>query len=266
MFEFLQYAFMQRAFLGGILVAILCSAIGIFLVLRRMSLLGDGLAHISFGGIAAGMFFGVYPLLSALAFSVSAAIGIQALKRMKIYSDAAIAIFFSFGLALGVVLVSLSHGFSADLFSYLFGSILAVSESDILLILAAGAATLLLLALFYKEFLFITFDEESARASGLPVDRLNTLLIMLAAVAVVLSMRIVGILLVSSFMVIPASIALPLCKSFRQSILASILIAIAAVISGLALAYWFDLAAGGAIVLVLVAAFAAMLLYKKIAK
>ncbi len=266
MFEFLQYAFMQRAFLGGILVAILCSAIGIFLVLRRMSLLGDGLAHISFGGIAAGMFFGVYPLLSALAFSVSAAIGIQALKRMKIYSDAAIAIFFSFGLALGVVLVSLSHGFSADLFSYLFGSILAVSESDILLILAAGAATLLLLALFYKEFLFITFDEESARASGLPVERLNTLLIMLAAVAVVLSMRIVGILLVSSFMVIPASIALPLCKSFRQSILASILIAIAAVISGLALAYWFDLAAGGAIVLVLVAAFAAMLLYKKIAK
>jgi len=264
MLEILQYAFMQRALAGGILIAILCSTIGVFLVLRRMALLGDGLAHISFGGIAAGMFFKVYPLLAALIFSVLAALGIQKLKQMKVYSDSAIAIFFSFGLALGVMLVSLSHGFNTDLMSYLFGSILAVSEADILLIFCVGLSTLAALALFYKELFYITFDEESARAAGVPVERLNTMLLVLTAVAVVLSMQVVGILLVSSFIVIPASIALPLCRSFRQSILASILISIASVIAGLFLAYYFDLAAGGAIVLVLVAAFAAMIVYKKI--
>ena len=255
---------MQRAFIAGILIALLCSVIGVFLVLRRMALLGDGLAHISFGGIAAGIFFGFYPLLSALAFSVLAALGIQKLKHMKVYSDAAIPMFFSFGLAIGVVLISLSHGFNADLFSYLFGSILAVSEMDIFLITALGTATLLVLWLFYKEFFYITFDEESARASGIPVERLNTMLIILTAIAVVLSMRIVGIMLVSSFIVIPASTALPVCRSFKQSIAASAFIAIASVIAGLVLAYYFDLAAGGAIVLVLVAAFCSMLAYKKL--
>jgi len=255
---------MQRALAGGILIAILCSAIGVFLVLRRMALLGDGLAHISFGGIAAGMFFKVYPLLSALVFSVLAAIGIQKLKRMKVYGDSAIAIFFSFGLALGVVLVSLSHGFNTDLMSYLFGSILSVSEADILLIFAVGLATLAALALFYKELFYITFDEESARAAGVPVERLNTMLLVLTAVAVVLSMQVVGILLVSSFIVIPASIALPLCRNFRQAVLMSVLFAVVSVAAGLALAYYFDLAAGGAIVLVLVAMFAAMLAYKKV--
>ena len=264
MLEILHYSFMQRALLGGILIAILCSAIGVFLVLRRMALLGDGLAHISFGGIAAGMFFKVYPLLSALVFSVLAALGIQKLKQMKVYSDSAIAILFSFGLALGVVLVSLSHGFNTDLMSYLFGSILAVSETDILLILCVGLTTLAALALFYKELFYITFDEESARASGVPVERLNTMLLVLTAVAVVLSMQVVGILLVSSFIVIPASIALPLCRSFRQSIIASVLTSVASVVAGLFLAYYFDLAAGGAIVLVLVAAFTAMLAYRRI--
>ncbi|MFA6489629.1 MAG: metal ABC transporter permease [Candidatus Micrarchaeia archaeon] len=266
MLEIFQYSFMQRAFLGGILIAALCSSIGVFLVLRRMALLGDGLAHISFGGIAAGMFFKIYPLLSALGFSVIAALGIQKLKQMKVYSDSAIAIFFSFGLALGVVLVSLSHGFNTDLLSYLFGSILSVSESDILLMLAVGAATLAVLALFYKELLYITFDEESARAAGLPVENLNIVLLVLTSIAVVLSMQVVGILLVSSFMVIPASIALPLCKSFRQSVLASILVSAVSVVAGLFLAYYFDLAAGGAIVMVLVSMFAAMLAYKKLSR
>ena len=266
MLELLQYAFMQRAFLGGILIAVLCAVIGVFLVLRRMALIGDGLAHVSFGGIAAGLFFNVYPLLSALVFSVTAALGIQKLKQMKVYSDSAIAIFFSFGLALGVVLVSLSKGYNADLMSYLFGSILSVSETDILLILLVGLATLATLLVFYKELFYITFDEESARASGMPVDHLNTLLVVLTAVAVVLSMRVVGILLVSSFIVIPASIALPLCKSFKQSILASALISAASVVVGLLLAYYTNMAAGGAIVLVLVAAFTAMLIYKNIVK
>jgi len=264
MLEILQYSFMQRALAGGILIAILCSAIGVFLVLRRMAMLGDGLAHISFGGIAAGMFFNVYPVLSALLFSVASAVGIQKLKSMKVYGDSAIAIFFSFGLALGVVLVSLSHGFNTDLMSYLFGSILSVSEADIALILVVGILTLCVLALFYKELFYITFDEESAKTSGVPVERLNTVLLVLTAIAVVLSMRIVGILLVSSLIAIPASVALPLSKSFRQAIFGSIAVSVASVVLGLFLAYYFDLAAGGAVVLVLVAAFAAMLAYRKI--
>jgi zinc transport system permease protein len=264
MIEFLQYAFMQRAFIAGILIAIICAVIGVFLVLRRMSLMGDGLAHIAFGGIAAGMFFNIYPLLSALVFSVLAALGIQKLKEMKVYGDAAIAIFFSFGLAIGVVLVSFSHGFNADLFSYLFGSILAVSEADILLILAVGVATIAVIMLFYKELFYITFDEESARAAGIPVQRLNTMLVVLTAVAVVLSMRIVGILLVSSFIVIPASISLLLHRSFKQTIGIAGLTAVASVVAGLVMAYYLDLAAGGAIVLVLVAAFAMALVYKKL--
>ncbi len=262
MIEFLQYGFMQRAFIAGILTALLCAVIGVFLVLRRMSLIGDGLAHISFGGIAAGMLFGIYPLLSALVFSVLAALGIQKLKRMKVYGDAAIAIFFSFGLSIGVVIVSMAHGFNADLFSYLFGSILAVSGADILLVLVVGIATLAMLYLFYKELFYITFDEESARAAGIPVERLNNLLVVLTAITVVLSLRIVGILLVSSFIVIPASTALLFSRGFRQAIAVSALIAVASVILGLVLAYYFDLAAGGAIVLVLVAAFASGLLIK----
>jgi len=264
MFEFLQYGFMQRAFIAGMLIALLCGIIGVFLVLRRMSLVGDGLAHISFGGIAAGMLFGVYPLLSALVFSMLAAVGIQKLKQMKVYGDAAIAIFFSFGLAVGVVIVSFAHGFNADLFSYLFGSILAVSQMDILLIAAVGIATIAALLLFYKELFYITFDEDSARAAGLPVENLNNLLVILAAIAVVLSMRIVGILLVSSFIVIPASTALLFCRGFRQAIALAAAIGVVSVIAGLAGAYYLDIAAGGAIVMVLVLMFLAALSCKSI--
>jgi len=262
MIEILHYGFMQRAFIAGIIIAILCAIIGLFLVLRRMALLGDGLAHISFGGIAAGMLFGFYPLISALAFSILGALGIQKLKKKRIYSDSAIAIFFSFGLALGVVLISMSRGFNADLFSYLFGSILSVSMTDIILILAFGIAVLIIVYLYYKELFYITFDENSAKASGIPVEKLDTLLVVLTAIAVVISMRIVGILLVSSLLVIPASTALLMNKGFKQTIYTSTIIAIMAVIIGLILAYYLNLAAGGAIVMVLIVTFCAALLYK----
>jgi len=264
MIEIFQYAFMQNALIAGILIAIICSIIGVFLVLRRMSMIGDGLAHISFGGLAAGLFFGVYPLLSALVFSVLAALGIERLKKMKVYGDAAIAIFFSFGLALGVVVISLSKGFTVDLFSYLFGSILAVSRNDLFFISALGITTITVIWIFYKELLYITFDEDSARASGIAVERVNMALILLTAMAVVMSMRIVGILLVSSFMVIPASTALILCRSFKQAMFVSIFIGTASAVAGLFASYYLDLAAGGAIVLVLVALFFLTLLYKSV--
>ncbi|MBU0586422.1 metal ABC transporter permease [Candidatus Micrarchaeota archaeon] len=264
MIDILEYGFMQRALIAGMMIAVICSTIGLFLVLRRMSMLGDGLAHISFGGIAAGMFFGFYPVLSALIFSVLSALGIQKLRSMKVYGDAAIAIFFSFGLALGVVLVSMSNGFNSDLFSYLFGSILAVGVTDLIIIAGLGIGTMLILAIFYKELFFIAFDEECAKASGINVENINSVLVVLAAVAVVLSMKVVGILLVSSFMVIPASTALLLRSGFRNSIFLSIGIAVFSVIAGLTLSFYADIAAGGAVVTVLVSIFAMVLLYKKL--
>jgi zinc transport system permease protein len=261
MLDMLQYTFMQRAFIAGALIAIVCSVIGVFLVLRKMSLIGDGLAHIAFAGIAGGMFFGVYPLLSALAFTVLSALGIQRLKDMKVHGDAAIAIFFSFGLAIGITLISMSGGFGMDLFSYLFGSILAVNETDLAFIGALCAATIALVWLFYKELFYITFDEDSARAGGLPVEGLNTMLIVLTAIAVVVSMRVVGILLVSSYIVLPASTALLVSRGFRDTILLAAGLALISTVIGLTAAYYLDAAAGGAIVLVLVGAFASALAY-----
>lgn len=257
--DMFQYAFMQRAFLAGALIAVVCSVIGVFLVLRRMSLMGDGLAHIAFAGIAGGMFFNVYPLLSALAYTVISALGIQRLKDLKVHGDAAIAIFFSFGLALGVTMISMSNGFGIDLFSYLFGSILAVNENDLAFIGALCIMTIAVVWLFFKELFYITFDEDSARASGLPVEMMNQALIVLTAVCVVASMRVVGILLVSSYIVLPASTALLVSRGFRQTLLLSVFIALAATCIGLAGAFYLDAAAGGAIVLVLVAMFASAL-------
>jgi zinc transport system permease protein len=266
MIDILEYGFMQRAFIAGALIAVVCSTIGVFLVLRRMSLMGDGLAHISLAGIAGGMFFNVYPLLSALIFTVLSAVGIQYLKRMKIYGDAAIAIFFSFGLALGVTLISFARGFGIDLFSYLFGSILAVSSMDLAFIAVLCAATISLVWLFYKELFYITFDEDSAEASGLPVEALNTTLIVLTAVAVVVSMRVVGILLVSSFIVLPASTALLLSRGFRDTMVLSAIIAVVGSSAGLIAAFYLDIAAGGAVVMVLVGAFLCAFAYRKMRK
>ncbi|MCI0503420.1 metal ABC transporter permease [Candidatus Micrarchaeota archaeon] len=263
MLDMLEYGFMQRAFIAGTLIAIVCSVIGLFLVLRRMSLMGDGLAHIAFAGIAGGMFFNIYPLLSALVFTVLSALGIQRLKDMKVHGDAAIAIFFSFGLAVGITLISMSKGFGMDLFSYLFGSILAVNETDLAFISVLCAVTVALVWLFYKELFYITFDEESARAGGLPVEKLNTMLIVLTAVTVVVSMRVVGVLLVSSYIVLPASAALLISRSFQNTLFLAAAIALASTVVGLTAAFYFDAAAGGAIVLVLVGAFvSAMILHK----
>lgn len=264
MLDMLQYGFMQRAFIAGALIAIVCSVIGLFLVLRRMSLMGDGLAHIAFAGIAGGMFFNIYPLLSALVFTVLSALGIQRLKDMKVHGDAAIAIFFSFGLAVGITLISMSKGFGMDLLSYLFGSILAVNETDLAFIGVLCTATIALVWLFYKELFYITFDEDSARAGGLPVEKLNTMLIVLTAVTVVVSMRVVGVLLVSSYIVLPASAALLISRSFRGALSLAAAIALASTVVGLTAAFYFDMAAGGAIVLVLVGAFVLAMISHKL--
>jgi zinc transport system permease protein len=264
-FEILTFGFMQRALIAGIAVAIVCSVVGLFLVLRRHSLFGDSLAHMAFGGIAIGLFTNVYPLWTAFIVSILAALGITKLRQSTdIPPDSAVAILLSSGLALGIVLVSLSGGFSVDLFSFLFGSILLVSIEDTLMILIMAAVVLAFVSIFYKRFLYITFDEEQAKVSGLQVTRLNYLFIVLASVTVIASMRLVGILLISSLIVIPNITAMMFGKGFRKTVLISVTISIFSVVLGIITSYMINLAPSGSIVLISVAIFLAILTIRQL--
>jgi zinc transport system permease protein len=261
--EILQAAFMQRALITGIAVAIICSAVGLFLVLRRHSLFGDALAHLAFGGIAVGLFTNIYPIWTAVIVSVLAALGMTKLRQStNIPPDATVAVLLSSGLALGIVLVSLSGGFNVDLFSFLFGSILLVSQEELFMILALSAAIMAVLLALYKKFMYITFDEEQAKVSGLQVSKLNYLFIVLASVAVIASIRLVGILLISSLIVIPNITAIMLGKGFRKTAAISGVIAVVGVVAGILLSYAANIATGGTIVLVLVVIFLATLAVK----
>ena len=176
--EILEFSFMQRALTAGVAVAVICSIIGLFLVLRRHSLFGDALSHMAFGGIAIGMYTNIYPMWTAFIVSILAALGITKLRQStNIPPDSAVAVLLSSGLALGVVLVSLSNGFSIDLFSFLFGSILLVSVEDTLMILAIAVTILSIVLILYRKLMYITFDEEQAKVSGLQVTKLNYLFV-----------------------------------------------------------------------------------------
>lgn len=258
--EVLGFAFMQRALMAGVAVAITTSVIGLFLVLRRNSLFGDALSHVAFGGIAVGLMAGIYPLWTGLALSVAGALGITKLRQSsRIPPDATVAILLSSGLALGILLVSASGGFTLDLFSFLFGSILLVSINDTLAILAMAGAILAIVIVLYKRFMYVTFDEEQARVSGLRISALNYLFVVLASVAAVVSMRLVGILLVSALIVIPNVTALLFGRGFKKTALISVAVSVFSVIAGIAIAYAFNLAPAGAIVLVSAAVFAVAL-------
>jgi len=268
-FEILEFGFMQRALIAGVAVAITASVIGLFLVLRRNSLFGDALSHVAFGGIAVGLFANVYPLWTGLALSVLGGLGITKLRQSaKIPADATVAILLSFGLALGIVLVSLKSGgqLTLDIFSFLFGSILLVSVNDTLAILAMAGIILALIILLYRKLMYIAFDEEQAKVSGLPISKLNYLFVVLASVAVIVSMRLVGILLVSSLIVIPNVTALLFGKGFKKTALISVGVSVFSVVTGITVSYASNLAPAGTIVLVSIAVFLVTLAAKYLAK
>ncbi|KPU45417.1 high-affinity zinc uptake system membrane protein ZnuB [Oxobacter pfennigii] len=251
MLDMLQYGFMQRALIAGIIIGVLCPLIGIFIVLRRMSMIGDSLSHVALSGIAAGVLLNVYPLYMALAFSIAAALAMEKLRKSyEHYAELAIAIILSAGIAVAVVLISLGKGFNVDLFGYLFGSITTVLKEDLWMILILGVIIILAVGLLYKELFYIAFDEESARLSGIPVKGINIFFIIITAVTITISMRIVGILLVSSLMVIPVAASLQVAKSFKQAFVFSVLFAEVSIISGITISYYMELASGGTIVLV----------------
>jgi zinc transport system permease protein len=265
--DILQVVFVQRALVTGIAVAIICSVVGIFLVLRRQSLFGDALAHMAFGGIAAGLFVNIYPLWAAFAVSILGALGVTKLRQSaRIPPDAAVAVLLSSGLALGVVLVSLSGGFSVDLFSFLFGSILLVSNEDIVTILLVAAGVLAVMAALYRRLVYMAFDEEQAKVSGLQVSKLNYLFIIVASITVIASIRLVGILLISSLIVIPSISAMMFGRGFKKTMLISVSISVFSVVTGILVSYAADIAPGGTIVLVTIAVFLAILGWKSARK
>jgi zinc transport system permease protein len=262
----LTYAFGQRALVAGLLVALTCSTIGVFIVLRRLSLISDGLGHVSLAGIAAGILFGFYTLAGAIIAVFAGIFGINYLRKLKIPGDTAIAVMFSAGLALGVVLISLSNAATAELETYLFGAILGISNADVLLALGLGIFVIATICVLFKEFFAITFDPEFAKVSGIPVDKLEIVFTFLTGLTVVISIKLVGILLVTSMIVVPAISAMLFKFNFKRTIMAANLIAIFSVVAGLYTSFFYNLASGGTIVLVSIGVFLIALTYTSIRK
>jgi zinc transport system permease protein len=250
MADMLSYDFMQRAFIGGIIVCLICSFLSFFVVLKRLSFIGVGISHSALGGLALGALTGLNPFLCAGIFStlVSWAIGITS-KKGKVNEDATIGIFFSASMALGVVLISFSRGYKADLFSLLFGDILAITPADIWMLAGCGLAVSLFLFLLFKELLAISFDEEIAIIGGLPVGFLYYGLLTAMAVTVIASIKVVGVILVEALLVIPAATGLLLTRNYRWMLFFSLMTGLLSVLSGLVFSYVFDVPSGATIVL-----------------
>jgi zinc transport system permease protein len=255
--EIFYYGFMQRALVSGIAIALLCSVVGLFLVLRRYSLFGDAVAHSSFGGIAVGLLIGIYPMWTAYVVSLVSALVITRIKqKFDISGEAAVAVLLSSGIAIGLILISISGGFNVDIFSFLFGSILLVSVEDTVLVLGLTGIILIVILLLYRELIYSTFNEEQAKVSGIPVEKINYLIVFIAGITVVTSIQLVGILLISALFVIPNVTAIMYGRSFKQTALLSIAFAVSAVIVGILISYLFDITPSGAIVMLSITIFA----------
>lgn len=251
MIELLQYEFMRNAFIAAVLASVACGIVGTYVVVRRIVFIGDGIAHAAFGGVGLGYLIGVNPVLAAIPFSLAAALGLGTLsKKTKINEDAAIGMVLTVGMALGIIFIGLRPGYAPDLFSYLFGNILTVPQFDLYLMLALDAMIILTVALFYKEFTALSFDEEFAKVVGVPTQKLYLVLLCLIALTVVLLIRVVGVILVMALLTIPAAIAVQFTHSLRRMMLYSTVLGVACTFTGLYLSYLLDLASGATIVLV----------------
>jgi zinc transport system permease protein len=253
----LESEFMRLALGAGAVVGVLAPAVGFFLVQRRQSLIGDGIGHVAFAGVALGFLLDVSPVLTALVAAVLGGVAVELLRsRAGAAGDQALALVFYTGLALGVVLVSSAGALNVNLFQYLFGSILTVTRTDLVVIGTLGAVGLATIALLYRALAAVVVDEEGARVAGVPIGALNVAVATLAAVTVALSMRVVGILLVAALMVLPVSAAARIAWSMRSTLLLAMAIGLASALAGLTVSYYADSPPGGTIVLVAASAFA----------
>lgn len=250
-FQFLQYAFIQKAFIAGAFVAIACSSLGLFLVLKKMSLIGDGLSHISFGAIGLGLFLGIYPFYIAVpVVIISSLLIVKISEKARVYGDAAIGIVSAVGIASGVILSSLSGGFNVDLFSYLFGNVLAISTGEVVLSLILSILVFLMIYYFYWDLFSTTFDEEYAKTTGIKTSFINSLLIVLTAIIVSFSVKIVGVMLVSALLILPAVSALQISYQFKKTLILSNFFSLTSVFFGILISFFLDLPTGAIIVLV----------------
>ncbi len=252
-FEYLSYGFIQRALLAGALIAALCSVLGVFLVLRRMSLIGDGLAHVTFGGSAVALALKLYSassLLVTLPIVLLSSLGILKLtEKARLSGDAAIGIVSALGIATGIILASVGGGYNVDLLSYLFGNILSITREEVLIAAGLFFVVTALLALFYNELVAITFNEELARVSGIRTGLINAVLVLLTALSVVLAMKLVGIMLISSLLILPAASALQLARGFRTCVILALLQGCCSVVAGILLSFVTNLPASATVVL-----------------
>lgn len=255
----MQYEFLQNAFLTGMIIGVIAPLLGVFIVVRRLSLIADALSHVTLAGIALSLLLeknflvlsGLNPLYMGMAFSVGGSLFIEKLRTVyKHYQELAIPIILSGGIGLGVIFISLAEGFNTDLFSYLFGSVSAVSRADLWTILIISVLVIAIVSFLYKELFLLSFDEEYAKATGIAAKSLHFVFIVMVALVIAASMRIVGILLVSSLMTLPVAASIRFAKGFKQTIFFSILFGEISVLGGLFLSYYLDLAPGGTIVMI----------------
>lgn len=246
-----QFQFMQNALLAGSFIAVSCAIVGVFLVLHQFSMIGDGLAHVSLSTVAIGLLLGVSPLFISIPLVMLASLLIlQLSKKSGVWGDSAIGFVSSVAVALAVLISSVADGFNVDLFSYLFGTILAITSTEVALSIGLSLITVLIVILFYHDLFALTFDEEFARVSGVKADLLNSVLVMLTAIIVVLGVRVVGTMLVSSLIVIPAITALQISKGFKTTLFVAAFSALASVVIGISISYLADIPSGATIVLV----------------
>lgn len=265
MIELAALGFMEKAYVSGIMISIITSILGLFLVLRKLSLIGDGLAHASFGGIAIGLLLNINPMLTALVVSTIGSLGIHKLmSKAKAYGDSAIAVILSAGMAIAITIIGYVKGFDVDLFSYLFGSILTTSNTDILIIAAVFISVLIYLKVFYKELVYLSFNKELAALNTNKSKLSEKIFIVLIALAVIVAIKAVGILLVTALIVIPPLTALQISNSFKESLFLSCSVSITSMLGGIHLAYLWNLPPSGVIVLTMLGFFLFSILYDEL--
>lgn len=248
--EFFQYDFMQRALAAGIITAILCPLIGMFIVIRRQSLLGDGLGHIAFAGVTGGYLLGIYPAVAAVIVTVLGAMGIEIVRRRHSHhADTTLAIFFYAGIAMAIIFSTMTRMPSAGLLSFLFGSIITVSLTDVLLIGVVAVVVVITVGLLFRQLMLASFDEEIAAVSGVDTQKISMIFSILTALVIVVGMMIVGILLVSALMIVPVAAAHLLGRGFKATLAYAVIFSVTSVIAGLLLSFHWDIAPGGTIVM-----------------
>lgn len=265
--DLLQYSFFQHALLGSLLTAIACGIVGTYIVSRRLVFISGGITHASFGGLGLGFYLGMNPILMAMAFSILSAFGVEWVsKSQNVREDSAIAGVWSLGMALGVIFIFLTPGYAPNLSAYLFGNILTISSGDILWIAGLALLLIVLFSLFLREIVYVAFDHDFAVTQGLPVKRIEYVMMCLIALTIVLSIRLVGIMLLMSLLTLPQITVNLFTSDFKKIIFGSIAIGFGGCVAGLVLSYFLNVPSGAFIILVLVLFFLVVKAIKAVCK